>query len=331
MKKRRRQSSGAAHHAKMEAKATRRKNRPAPIQTSSPSSGLAVAQRPAGSTRPLLTRLPSVALLADNPAGIAEDYAAAVLDHVDGMSNLRNGLHRIAMERGHWAGIPLLMRDCPLTIEPTYPRAAELMAASQGTAVAPKDDEDEARAADGLPAGYTVRSRFWSTRDRCWAVTATRPDGKVECYLDIQPQTNADMLLQTLFASDAWGINQERRAIDTLGTLLPHRHFKQYLMTGMFLETSKRSGVRYLFRRLRPTLAISTAGEQMKILRAPGTKVLAALCLHPIGYYDGSWAGAMCPTDDVIAHLMLMRGDEAMFWRRANQHPAWSRLAGIVA
>ena len=57
--------------------------------------------------------------------------------------------------------------------------------------------------------------------------------------------------------------------------------------------------------------------------------MLCAPCLHPIAYYDGSWAGAMCPTDDVIAHLALMRGDEHMFWRRANQHAPWRREAGV--
>lgn len=40
-------------------------------------------------------------------------------------------------------------------------------------------------------------------------------------------------------------------------------------------------------------------------------------------------AGAMCPTDDVIAHLSLMRGDEKMFWRRCNQHPAYRPEAGL--
>ena len=59
-------------------------------------------------------------------------------------------------------------------------------------------------------------------------------------------------------------------------------------------------------------MALREHGEQMRIL--------ACLCLHPIAYYADSWAGAMCPTDDVIAHLMLMRGDEPMFWRRSNQH-----------
>lgn len=51
--------------------------------------------------------------------------------------------------------------------------------------------------------------------------------------------------------------------------------------------------------------------------------------MHPIAYYADSWAGAMCPTDDVIAHLMMMRGDEAMLWKRCNHHPAWHPGAGL--
>lgn len=37
----------------------------------------------------------------------------------------------------------------------------------------------------------------------------------------------------------------------------------------------------------------------------------------------------MTPTDDVIAHLTLMRGDEPMFWRRANQHGPDRPEAGL--
>jgi hypothetical protein len=89
----------------------------------------------------------------------------------------------------------------------------------------------------------------------------------------------------------------------------------------MFLERSQRSGIMYLFRRLKPTVAINTNGEDCR--------VMCTLCMHPIAYYQGSWAGAMCPTDDVVAHLMLMRGDEPMFWRRSNQHPAYRPEAGL--
>jgi hypothetical protein len=31
----------------------------------------------------------------------------------------------------------------------------------------------------------------------------------------------------------------------------------------------------------------------------------------------------------VVAHLMLMRGDEHLFWRKANQHPPYQPEAGM--
>ena len=74
-------------------------------------------------------------------------------------------------------------------------------------------------------------------------------------------------------------------------------------------------------RRLKPTVAIRSEGERLRIL--------CCMCMHPIAYYEDSWAGAMCPTDDVLAHLMLMRGDEKMFWRQSNQHPPSRPAAGL--
>jgi hypothetical protein len=129
--------------------------------------------------------------------------------------------------------------------------------------------------------------------------------------------------LQTLGCSDAWGIEQESKAVHTLGTLVSHRQFKQYMLTGSFIERSKRSRLYYLFRRLRPTVVIEAPDG------GNNSRVRCTLCLHPIGYYAESWAGAMCPTDDVIAHVMMMRGDEAMFWRKANQHSPHRPEAGL--
>jgi hypothetical protein len=108
--------------------------------------------------------------------------------------------------------------------------------------------------------------------------------------------------------------------------MIRHRQMKQYVLTGMFMETSRRSGLAYIFRRLKPTvvLAPSDRSDDSKPLR-----ILACLCMHPIAYYAGSWAGGMCPTDDVIAHLSLMRGDEHMLWRRSNQHPPYLPEAGL--
>ena len=86
---------------------------------------------------------------------------------------------------------------------------------------------------------------------------------------------------------------------------------------------------------MKPTVALGHSGGWRGYLAKErgrpydDTNILCAMCLHPIGYYAGSWAGAMCPTDDVLAHLMLMRGDEKMFWRRANQHAAYLPEAGL--
>jgi hypothetical protein len=200
------------------------------------------------------------------------------------------------------------LEDERLVIEPRYPYAEGLSKINARS----KGDDD----------GCTERNTFYSTWKRAWVLVWNEPTGRVRCGL-LPAQHHLEHDLRTIGCSVAWGIEQESKAIDLLGTLLKHHAFKTYLLTGSFLERSKRSGVTYLFRRLKPTVAIA-ADE-----RTGTTRVLCSLCLHPIAYYSGSWAGAMCPTDDVVAHLMLMRGDEAMFWRRANQHAAHTPEAGL--
>lgn len=229
-----------------------------------------------------------------------------LIERFDSFAGLRNGLGKIAADRGEWAGIPMPLEGMPLVIEKTYPKATELSAIGRD----PKEVEDD---------GKSLRNRFWSSA-RSSDVVIWEENGKIGWGL-VPGIHHLDHDLKTLGAQDAWGIEQESRAIQTLGGLLRHRAFKQYLLTGMFLETSRRSGVTYLFRRLKPTVALSSRGDHMRIL--------CALCLHPIAHYEGSWAGAMCPTDDVIAHLMLMRGDEPMLWRRANQHAPHRPEAGL--
>lgn len=230
-----------------------------------------------------------------------------LLEDLDGMSGLRNGLRKVAEMRGDWAGIPMPLSGERLIIEPTYPKAAELAAIGH----TPRDDSDM--------AGVTFRNSWWSHSKRC-EVYVWEEGGKV-MHAKLPPSSRVSFELSTLGCSDAWGIEQEARAIRLLGTLLKHRAFKQYMLTGSFLESSPRSGVVYMFRKLRPTLALRISGERVRML--------CALCMHPIAYYANSWAGAMTPTDDVIAHLMLMRGDERMLWRRSNQHAPHRPEAGL--
>lgn len=233
----------------------------------------------------------------------------AALEKLDGHAHLRNQLRELARMRSEWAGIPMPLSSERLVIEPRYPYAA------LSKIGAPLEDEDP-------EPGWKVRNSFWSTWRRCEVVIFEEADGRItRAYL---PGVHSlSKQLHTLGCAEAWGIEQESKAVHTLGSLVSHLQFRQYMMTGSFLERSKRSGLYYLFRRLRPTAVIEAeegAGE---------SKVRCTLCLHPIGYYAESWAGAMCPTDDVIAHLMMMRGDEPMFWRKANQHPPHRPEAGL--
>lgn len=232
---------------------------------------------------------------------------------VDGFAPLRDGLRRAAVLRKHWAGIPMPLDGERLVVEPRYPNAAALMAMCG-------QRDDAGAEPDPALAGARPRASFWSAHKRSTVVIFERADGRVDW--GIRPGANhLNHDLRTLGCAEAWGLEQENTALQMLATLVEHRRYKQYLLTGSFLETSQRSRVTYMFRRLKPTVALHAVRGQMRIL--------CALCLHPIGYYADSWAGAMTPTDDVVAHLMLMRGDEPRFWRKATQHPAWVPEAGV--
>lgn len=231
-----------------------------------------------------------------------------LLEYFDQFTGLRKALASLSDAHEQWAGIPMPLEGMPLVIHPRYPLAKELMA------IGKQDAED-----DEASEEIKFRNAFWSTRYRT-TVEVYEVKGKIRhCFG--HPANHVDEMVSTLGASVAWGIEQEARALQLLGTLLKHHTFKHYLLTGMFLEKSERSGVMYLFRKLRPTIAIRERKGRMVIL--------ACLCGHPIAHYAGSWAGVMCPTDDVIAALVLMRGDEHMFWKRSNQHHPHRPQAGV--
>jgi hypothetical protein len=257
-----------------------------------------------------------------SPAQPEDDAAKlALVNEFDKVHDLRRGIAKLGEEIEEWAGIPMPLDYQELVIEKTYNKAMRQalgLVESQMKKEAPTQ-----AAAEFEAAGYKVRNIFYSSKFRCdIAIMQHALNGHITYGL-IPAVHGVAFLLQTLGASEAWGIEQEMKARQLLATLIPHHAFKKYLLTGAFLETSKRTGILYVFRSLRPTVAIRILPEEND------TKILAALCMHPIGYYKSSWAGAMCPTDDLIAHLMLMRADEPMFWKRATQHKAWRPEAGL--
>jgi hypothetical protein len=117
----------------------------------------------------------------------------------------------------------------------------------------------------------------------------------------------------------------EFKALESLRTRISESQFDSYMVSGIFPERSKRSDIWYFFRKGLPTLAVSFHGKQYEGIG----KVLAALCLHPMGYYQGTHVGLMTPTDEVIAHLLMMRADERKFWAKSGQWCASDTRSGI--
>jgi hypothetical protein len=234
-------------------------------------------------------------------------------------NDLHAGLAHEAKKRGEWAGLPFPVKGMKMTIHPSYPFAdslAEVFNPEPELRVCKNTDVDEST---------TLRNAWHSYRDgkelRVWR------DSKGFFFTHGSRQNQAAILLDTLGAARSWDFESELRAMETLKRHITDWAYQCYVMTGSFLETSPRSQVTYMFRRLRPTLVLTSRPDRKG--RDIGMRILCALCMHPIGFFDDTWAGALVPTDDVLAHLLLMRADEHLLWKQCNQHPAWAPESGL--
>lgn len=215
-------------------------------------------------------------------------------------------LAQVGQEKSEWAGVPLPIPDYKLVIEPRYPYRLHIDT---------KDTINEC-------PDYDEVVNSWYNRAYQGTVHVVRTErGRARCA--VLPENRVAKMLGTFAVSAVWPMEAEFKAMDKLSQLVESHKLRYYMLTEGFLESSKRSKVSYWFRKSRPTLALRPSKD------GSGMSVIAGLCLHPIGYYAGTWAGVMCPTDEVIAHLMMMRGDEHKFWAHANQHPAWHPASGL--
>ena len=248
------------------------------------------------------------------------------------------GLGEVAESRGEPAGYPVPAEDFALVVEPRHPFYRGL---SGMTATSKSDEEiaaEKAEKQEGLDKVLAVLgiteedldhieevNRWWSWRKN--AVVHLWHDKRGErrwCTFSDRNVAARRIIfsINTLGASRVWRLDAEMRAIQRLSTVLRPYTYRMYLLTHSFMEQSRRSGVFYYFRRSLPTVALGKEADG-------SMKVLCTLCLHPLGHYQDTFAGCMCPTDDIIAHLTLMRADEHLFWRKANQHPVWDIRSGL--
>lgn len=231
-------------------------------------------------------------------------------------------LQEAAFERGEYAGVPFPREGHALQIDERHPKGAELERVT--------DCRDIQEQACDVDETLQLRNAWYSDRLRTEVMVYSRVErGRTVygvTYLPFQRELEGrrrwKMWVDTLHAAVAHDFGAEAAAMQRLAELVTPVQFRQYVSTSCFPETSTRSRVTYIFRRLRPTVALGHASEDSIV-------PLCALCMHPLGYYRETWAGALVPTDDLIGHLLLMRADEHMFWRRCNQHDLNRIEAGV--
>lgn len=170
--------------------------------------------------------------------------------------------------------------------------------------------------------GYATRNSW----ERPGDISVTILNTEHGPFSVIEPQ--AGVRLRKIFAEfdirqlTQQSVDAEEKALKSLRGKVNENQYRLYFLTGAFLEHSKRSDLHYVFRKGKPTLVIS-------FHRDGGGRCIAALCMHPIGFYQFSHVGVMCPTDEVIAALLLMRGDEPRLWKVSGQWSASDSRSGI--
>ena len=225
---------------------------------------------------------------------------------------LAKALQSLAESRNDWAGYPMLINDFKLNLAKSFPY-------QELNGMCLNDDSHNPAENSEVELVNTWHSYKYGYDVYIYEHIETK-----ERWHTIVPNTAGFRLtfaMNSLGAAQAWDVKAEFKAMNTLSSMIKKHMFEYYCLTGSFIETSDRSGVTYFFRRLKPTVALKPDGNSMKIL--------ASLCLHPIGHYSGTFGGCMVPTDDIIAHLQMMRGDEHKFWAKANQHPLHEVSSGI--
>jgi len=226
------------------------------------------------------------------------------------------------MAENDWSGMPLPVVGLQLVLEPRYRHqgiSEFRWPVCYGQNGVPVPLEQEPGDQTSGPVEYRLVNSWWNAQYQATIRVCQDRQGRARCLAEAGERLS--YALRTLQAAEVWPVEAEQKAQQKLATLIPKEQFDLYTLTGHFSEISRRSQVLYLFRRGRPTVALREVGEEFRIL--------CALCLHPIGYYAQTWAGAMCPTDEVIAHLLMMRGSEEKYWANANQHPIDLPIAGV--
>lgn len=243
-------------------------------------------------------------------------------------NDMRRGVASLCEQRGWHHGVPImsstdtsrrivLAKGCPLSDKYGHNVPVRMDGGVHVQACSNHDVNEE----DDFP----VVVNTWLTKPVGIGVLRSRRGAKV-VRVDTS-RDRLDLLMRTMICqAGAVDSDTEIKAMISLKARINENQWDSYLLSGGFPETSARSKVTYILRKGLPTIAIrcrpKPEGGEERIF-------LAALCSHPLGWFEGTHVGAYPPTDEVIANLLAIRGDEHTLWKKSNQHGLNDPLAGI--
>ncbi len=238
-------------------------------------------------------------------------------------------IDELVSESGFLCGLPIAFFLCPETVQFSIPFIKSLVIGLGGEI--PKTFEPpEKKKEEGDWVLHTEwnTSQPWKGQYGTVVVWRNKNTGKFKksFYPELLWQTRIEMQGRTMANLLGYGIEEaEIQARKKLESMLSPDQRRALLLCDSFCEQGK-SGVVYWIRKNRPTIALRRDEKSKEDGKATP---LCALCLHPLGWYKYSFAGIMTPSDDMIAHLLMIRGNEHFFWRKANQHQLDKPMAGV--
>jgi hypothetical protein len=166
-----------------------------------------------------------------------------------------------------------------------------------------------------LPAGEDPGDCSDHLEPRPMALCKSMAGGRMRKFIDtILMRSGSQQTVEAEFA-----------AMEKLKGMVHKGSWRSYILNGAFAEHSKKSDLHYIFRKGFPTVVLSYHGKRWE----NQGHIICCLCMHPLGYYQGTYCGLMCPTDEVIAHLLAMRTDEHDYWSQCGQWAAADPRSGL--
>jgi hypothetical protein len=135
------------------------------------------------------------------------------------------------------------------------------------------------------------------------------------------------LLASVITTADTIPLESEKTALALLAGHATPAQLNMYLLTGSLIHRNDVTGMTYLIRKGFPTLVFESSKTDAEDIRDYRFKV--GLCAHGAGYHKGLFTGYLCPTDDVVTHLLMLRDDEDGFWEKSTIHLPTSGRLGI--